>query len=197
MKVYKVGDSQTVICEHCGARERATFKLRDVPFSNGSGTAKNALVGVCDCCDRVCVIPHQSTPAIGKQLPCQRRAIESRLPAHMLDILGLAASELGADTDFVPTLVKYYIHLLATNLEGAAQLGELLKSELARGKADKRLSLKGRRVAEELEAVKATARVKTTTDLIKAIVLKINEDILLNKQAKSLAELRNVIAALA
>jgi hypothetical protein len=39
--------------------------------------------------------------------------------------------------------------------------------------------------------------VKTTTDLIKAIVLKINEDILLNKQAKPLAELRNVIAALA
>ena len=197
MKVYKVGDSQTVICEHCGALERATFKLRDVPFSNASGIVKNVLVGVCDCCDQVCVIPHQSTPAIRKQLDCQRKAVESRLPAHMLDILGLAASELGADTDFVPTLVKYYIHLLATHPEGANQIGELLKSELASGKADKRLSLKGRRVAEELEAVKATTRIKTTTELIKAIVLKINDDILLNKRAKPLAELKNVIAAIA
>lgn len=197
MKIYKVGDSQRVICEHCGSLENATFKLRDVPFSNGYGIVKNVLAGVCDRCDEVCVIPHQSTPVVRKQLECQRRAVESRLPAHMLDILNLAAYELGADTDFVPTLVKYYIHRLAINPAGAGQLGELLQSELARGKADKRLSLKGKRVAAELEAVKAATRIRNTTDLIKGIILKINDDILLKRRPEPLAELKNVIASIA
>ena len=68
MKIFKAGDSQKAICEHCGSLENATFKLRDVPFSDGSGLVKNVLVGVCDKCDQVILLPHQSTPALKKQL---------------------------------------------------------------------------------------------------------------------------------
>lgn len=46
MKIFKVGDSQKAICENCRSLENATFKLRGVPFSDGSGVVKNALVGV-------------------------------------------------------------------------------------------------------------------------------------------------------
>lgn len=197
MKIYKVGDSQRVICEHCGSLECATFGLRDVPFSDGSGIVKNVLVGVCDRCNEVCVLPNQSIPAVRKQLACQRKAVESRLPAHMLDILNLAADELGADTDFVPTLVKYYIHVLAGNPTTAGQLDELLQSDLATGKADKRLSLKGKRVAAELEIMKTFTRIKSTTELIKGVILKINDDILLKKYPAPLAELKKLIASTA
>ena len=68
MKIFKAGDSQKAICEYCRSLQNATFKLRDVPFSDGSGLVKNVLVGVCDKCDQVILLPHQSTPALKKQL---------------------------------------------------------------------------------------------------------------------------------
>ncbi|MCK9504224.1 MAG: hypothetical protein M0Q95_08575 [Porticoccaceae bacterium] len=197
MRIFRVGDSQKVICEHCGSLESATFKLRDVPFSDGSGIVKKVLVGVCDCCDEVCVIPHQSTPAVRRQLECQRKAVESRLPAHLLDILGLATSEVGATADFIPSLVKYYIHQLATDPEAAGKLKAFLRTELAAGKADKRLSLKGKIISEELELVKSAADIDSTTDVIKGIILKINEDILLLKRPEAMAELKGIVAAVA
>ena len=122
MKIFKVGESQTAICESCRSLESATFTLRDVPFSDGSGTVKNVLVGVCDRCDEVCILPHQSTPMVKRQLEAQRKPIESRLPAHMLDILNMASSEIGGSTDFVPHLMKYYIHRLAADEKAAAKI---------------------------------------------------------------------------
>lgn len=197
MRIYRVGDSQQAICDHCGALETMTFRLRDVPFSDNSGIVKNVVVGVCDRCDQVCLLPHQSTPAVSKQLACQRKPVESRLPAHMLDILELAAQELGGSTDFIPSLVKFYIHHFATHPEAAQQLGNLLKAELAGGKADKRLSLKGKRIADELAVVKAAAHIDSTTDLIKGIILKINDDILMQRHPESTAQLKSIVAAVA
>jgi len=84
MKIFKVGDSQKAICENCRSLENATFALRDVPFSDGSGVVKNVLAGVCDKCDQVSILPHQSTSVVEKQLEIQRKPIESRLPAQTL-----------------------------------------------------------------------------------------------------------------
>jgi len=197
MRIFKVGDSQQAICEHCHSLENATFHLRDVPFSDGSGVVKNVLVGVCDKCDQVCVLPHQSTPAVKKQLDSQRKPIESRLPAHLVDILNLATYELGGSTDFVPSLMKYYIHALASDEKAAKKIVLLLQSELAQGKADKRLSLKGRRVFEELDVLRAISHIENTTDLIKGVILKINDDILVKKRPKPTRELKNIVAAVA
>ena len=197
MKIFKVGDSTQAICEHCGSIQNATFRLRDVPLSDGSGVVKKVLVGVCDQCDQVCLLPHQSTPAIKAQLDAQRKAVESRLPAHMLDILSLAAFELGGTSDFVPSLMKYYIHKLAYDPKKASKLPALLKSELAQGKAEKRLSLKGRQITEDINKLKAAARIENTTDLIKSVILLINEDVLLERQPASIQELNGIFAAVA
>ncbi len=62
MKILKVGDSQKAACEKCQSFVNTTFKLRDVTLSKNSGKVKNTLVGVCDKCDSVILIPHQSTP---------------------------------------------------------------------------------------------------------------------------------------
>jgi len=67
MKTLNEGDTKTVACNTCELLQNATFQLRDVPFSDGSGLAKNILVGVCDTCNSVAVVPHQSTPDIKKQ----------------------------------------------------------------------------------------------------------------------------------
>lgn len=197
MKIFKVGDSKKAICEHCGSIQAATFKLRDVSLSDGSGVVKKVLVGVCDQCDQVCLLPHQSAPAVKAQLETQRKAIEIRLPAHMLDILSLAACELGGTSDFVPSLMKYYIHKLADDPKKASKLSDFLESELALGRAEKRLSLKGRKITEDLNKLKTTARIENTTDLIKSVILLINEDVLLEKQPVSIQELKGIFAAVA
>lgn len=66
MNILKVGDKIEAICQDCKSLVNTTFKLRDVPFSDGSGIVKNILTGVCDQCGRVITIPNQSTPAIKK-----------------------------------------------------------------------------------------------------------------------------------
>lgn len=195
MKIFKVGDSQRAICEYCRSIQTATFKLRDVPLSDGSGVVKKVLVGVCDECDQVCLLPHQSTPAVQKHLEAQRKAVESRLPAHMLDILSLAAFELGGSSDFVPSLMKYYIHKLASDPASASRLPALLESDLAKGTAEKRLSLKGRQIADDISRLKAAANIANTTDLVKSVILLINEDVLMERQPRSIQGLKDVFAA--
>lgn len=195
MKILKVGDTQKAACNTCQAFESITFKLRDVPFSDGSGMVKNVLVGICDKCDSVAVLPHQSTPVVKKQLEAQRKAVESRVPAHMIDILNLASVELSGGVEFVSGLMKFYIHSLSINDISPLDISKYLNCDLAQGISQKRLSLKGRMVAEDLKILKEMTSITNTTDLLKSIVLKINDDILINKQAKTISHLKNVVAA--
>lgn len=115
----------------------------------------------------------------------------------MLDILSLAAFELGGSSDFAPSLMKYYIHKLARDPEAAGKLPAFLKSELALGKAEKRLSLKGRQIADDISRLKAAAHIENTTDLVKSVILLINEDVLIEKQPRSIQGLKDLFAAVA
>lgn len=178
MKILKVGDTTKVACNRCQSFQNTTFKLRDTPFSDGSGIVKNVLVGICNSCDSVVVLPHQSTPAVKNQIEVQRKTLESRVPAHMVDILNLATNELGAGSEFIPSMIKFYIHSLANKDISSSDISKYLNSELAKGKAQKRISLKGRYVAEELSCLKNMTKIQATTDIIKGIILKINDDIL-------------------
>jgi hypothetical protein len=92
---------------------------------------------------------------------------------------------------------KYYIHSLATNEKTAKNIARYLKSDLAIGKAEKRLSLKGRQIYDELDLLKSLAHIENTTDLLKSIILKINDDVLIKRKPKSIENLRNIMAAVA
>lgn len=195
MKILKVGDTQKAACNHCKRFENVTYKLRSVPFSDGKGVVKNVLVGVCDRCNSVAVLPHQSTPAVRKQLEVRRKSLESRVPAHMIDILNLASEELSGGTDFVPGLIKFYIHALSSNEISPRDISKYLASDLATGKSQKRISIKGRLVAEELSHLKELTKIASTTDVIKGVVLKINDDVLVKKKPKTIRALKTVVAA--
>lgn len=197
MKILRVGDTKRAACNNCESFEKITFKLRDVPFSDASGVVKNVLVGVCDNCDSVAVLPHQSTPVVKKQLEMQRKALESRVPAHIIDILNLASFELSGSIDFVPNLMKFYIHSLSTKSISAVGFPKYLSSELSKGKAQKRLSIKGRRVTEEVNVLKEITHIESTSDLLKGIVLKIHDDVLVKKDIKAISALRSIVAATA
>jgi len=197
MKILKVGDTQKAACNHCKGLVPVTFKLRTVPFSDGVGVVKNVLVGVCDHCDSVVILPHQSTPVVKKQMDAQRTALESRVPAHMVDILNLASVELSGGTEFVPGLIKFYIHSLSNNDISSRDIPQYLESELAKGKSQKRISIKGRLVAEEIGRLKEITNIRSTTEIIKAVVLKINDDVLVKKKTGMIKQLKNIVAATA
>ena len=74
MRIIKVGEQQKAACQYCESFQTVTFGLRDVPFSDGTGMAKKVLVGICDKCDGVALMPHQSTPAVKQQYEAQRKA---------------------------------------------------------------------------------------------------------------------------
>lgn len=197
MKILKVGDTKKAACNTCESFQDITFQLRDTPFNDGSGIVKNALVGICDTCDSVAVLPHQSTPAVKKQLEKQRKSLESRVPAHMIDILNLASDKLGGGTEFVPNIMKYYIHALSNNEISSNNISRYLNSDLAKGVAQKRISLKGRHLEEELILLKELIEVESTTDLLKIVVLKINDDVLVNERPKPMGRLKSIMAATA
>ena len=197
MKILKVGDKQKAACHVCEAFEPITFLLRDVPFSDESGIVKNVLAGVCDKCKNVVVIPHQSTPAIQKQLESQRKSVEVRVPAHMIDILNLASYDLCGSIDFVPTLIKFYIHALSTNEISSKGISKFSTSDLYKGKAQKRFSIKGKIIEKDLASLKKITKIEKTSTLFKSIILKINDDILINKDIKTITHLKYIFAATA
>jgi len=159
MKIVKAEDKSTAACQTCKTFVDVTYRLRDVPLSDGS----------------------ESVPKVTKTMERQRKPIDSRVPAHMLDILNLASAEVGGGSDFVPHLIKYYLHALAVKEISSGSLARYLASDLANGKSQKRISLKGRRVSEDIEKVKKLTNLSNTSDIVKSVILKINDDILQKK----------------
>lgn len=77
MKTYTEGEKSKAICT-CELAEGVvdtTFKIRDVPLSDGTCTVKGILVSACDVCDRVVATPPQSTPAINAAIKAHRDAL--------------------------------------------------------------------------------------------------------------------------
>ncbi len=96
------------------------------------------------------------------------------------------------------TVTFFNRHLQLSNNEISLQgISKFLNSELAKGKAQKRISIKGRFVAEELNHLKEITNIKSTTDLIKGIVLRINDDVLVKKKKRTIEKLKIIIAAIA
>jgi hypothetical protein len=195
MRVLKVGDKGKAICKSCKAVVPTTYNLRTVPFSDGVGEVKDVLVSTCNTCDHICSLPHQSTPAVKKALEKKRRPVECKVPAHMIDMLNMACAEVGCGIDFKPQLFKYYINRIANDENSSVLLAKNSKNELLHGKLNKRLSLKGRFVKEDLEIISNKTNIKKITDIIKLIVIQIGLDILENKEQKPIHDLKIIAAA--
>lgn len=74
------------------------------------------------------------------------------------------------------------------------QLPNYLKSNLYQGKAEKRLSLKGQCVTEDIAKLKTITHLKRTSYLIKSVILKINDDILQRQEPQHLNALKKIAA---
>nr|WP_314423518.1 hypothetical protein [uncultured Erwinia sp.] len=197
MKIVKEGDTRSVLCHNCG-KSTATYLLRDVDFSDRSGAVKNILAAVCDGCQQVVSVPAQCTPQVRHAFEQTRQPLEVRLPAHFLDILNVATQKIDASLseEFSKTLILYYLHALTRGRYAQEELKPLLSSELAQARASKRLSMKiSQRQMAELTTLMQQQNFSKVSDVVKAVILKINQDLVQGKNLSGLAELRNVAAA--
>ncbi|WP_407333963.1 hypothetical protein [Enterovibrio sp. 27052020O] len=197
MKIVKEGDKRQVVCPKCGL-SHATYTLRDVDFSDNSGTVKNVLAGVCDSCNEVVSIPKQSTAKVKAEYNKVKTPVDVRVPAHYLDILTVASQiiEPSLTENFNKALVLYYLHALSSGRYPAENLSSLLSADIAKAKASKRLSLKlNQNSLDEIDSLMKTQGLKNNTEVFKSLILKINEDIVQPKNPRHLRELQNFAAA--
>ncbi|MEC7278154.1 MAG: hypothetical protein VXV96_17665 [Bdellovibrionota bacterium] len=198
MKIYKEGDKSKGICKSCNSLVSTTFKTATVELSSGKGTVDNILAGVCDDCDHVVSVPHQSMPKIKETISAKKKSIEARMPRHLLDVLSLASDqfELGSSDTLVPSLVRYYIGI-ADDKERIKEIRKLSESEFAKGKLSEgnRLSFKmNEPLYKKFEELRKKTNL-TKTKLLKGLILQINEEILQKPKKKKLEEVEKVMLA--
>lgn len=187
MIIVKEGDKGQSLCEDCGKIVTYTYKVRDVPYGSDGhdeGIIFNILVGVCDECNEMIIIPHQSSPQVRDALSAHRKPVELRLPRHLIDILNLAAAKLEAENPGAMTsfLVRYFLHFYFEHKEKRKELKKLLGHELLKDvPASSRLSLKfGKRIYGEMTFLLKDMDF-SQSELIKALIIKVHEEILSGK----------------
>ncbi len=192
MKIYSEGEKSKGPCRPCKKLVTTTFKVSSVPLSSGRGHVDKILVATCDHCEHIVSIPQQSAPRIKETLSNQKHSIEVRIPIHLLDILVLAADRFNAGS--TDTLVRYYIALVETDKELNKSVKRLSGSDFAKG-SSYRLSLK---VSDAIHArfVRLMGQTKLSkTQLLKGLILQINEDILQKPKKKRINDLERVMLA--
>lgn len=202
MKIFNVGDKGKAICESCKEIVTTTFAYRDVPFSDSPGMVKGILVAVCDKCESVVAVPPQSTPAIKASRETATKSIEVSLPAPYLELLDLAAFRIDskATTEFRKRLLAFYIHKHASNKESAKNIASVISRpprSLRSIGADvprKRLSFKvAPRLNNDIKKIMEASSLNRT-DVIRGLVMQINQDIIRPRKPKYFAELQRLAA---
>ncbi len=196
MRVVKEGDKGRAVCEFCGLTT-TTYALRDVDFSDKRGTVKNIIVGVCDNCMGVASIPSQSVPQIKSEYNKTLKPLETRVPAHFIDILNIAVKRIDNELDegFCKPLFLYYLHNFSNGTFSDKNLPELLNSEIAKAKSSKRFSIKiSEKTEKEIEYFINHSGLKSKSDLVKVVILKINSDIVQPLKPKYMNELKSLAA---
>ena len=196
MKIFREGDKEQALCEQCEELVDATYLVRDLPISDSSNKVKGALAIVCDVCDSVCGIPHQSLSRVQEAVKQTqtRESIDSRVPIQVEDIFNLVCSQLSANSEFKGTLIRYYAQKMASAAISAEEVSELLNDELILGKGAYRVAVKGRRIKTDFTTIERAAHLTSDADVVKAIAIQAKRDVLDGKNPQTLQELK-VIAA--
>lgn len=195
MKIYTEGEKSKGICQVCKKLVPTTFKVSSVALSSGKGNVDDILVAKCDHCDHVVAIPQQSSPRI-KEVLTKKHSIEVRLPIHLRDILILASNQfhMGAPEQLKDSLVRYYIALADEDKQISQSIKKLSESEFAKG-SGYRLSLKINEAIHEHFSNLMKQTKLNKTQLLKGLILQINEDVLQKPVKKRIHELERVMIA--
>lgn len=196
MKIFKLGEKSKGVCNECKKLVSTTFKICSVPLSSKKGKVDDILAATCDHCGHVVSIPQQSAPRIKEVLNTKKYSIEVRLPIHLLDILLLASDsfEIGNPEHLKDSLIRYYIGRVESDKQLLKSIKKLSQSDFAKGTGN-RLSLKvNETIFERFEHIMQETSLNKT-QIIKGLILQINEDVLQNPVEDKLNELETVLLA--
>lgn len=194
MKIFRVGEKSTGVCEECKSLVPTTFSICSVKLSSGKGTVDDVLAATCDHCGHVVSIPQQSAPRVKDTLNSKTYSIEARLPRHMLDILLLAGDTFGMGNPELlkDLLIRYYINLADSDKEIIKNIKRHSKTDFVKG-SDSRLSLKvNKAIFEHFEYLQRNTSLNKT-QLLKGIIMQINDDILQKPIKKRINELQKIL----
>jgi hypothetical protein len=200
MKIFKEGEKSKAICPRCGM-VKTTFLTRDVPIQGSKTIAKNILAGVCSVCDRVISIPQQSSLYVKEALHKEKKPLEIRIPKHLEDILANASLKIGGEynSGVINFLIKYYIHRgfldpkVRSNISKIYRESKLLDDTISNCRVSIKLDSK---IFNEMKELRVNTDFKSDTELLKAIMLKINDDIVQNKDKKVVNALKDFAVAI-
>jgi hypothetical protein len=193
MKLHKNGEKSRAICPFCQQLRSTTFAERDVPLSSGKGLVRDVLVAVCDTCDHVVAIPHQSVPRIKETVRYSRHSLETRLPRHLLDAVGLACHELGFDPDYSPVLFRFYLRRFFVTASLRKKLPALSSSEEARGQAKARFSAKlNDQLYSYLQDLETESKLNKA-NVVRGIIVQIKQDILDHRRDELRKKLKEIL----
>lgn len=197
MKIHTQGEQKSALC-HRDGRVTATFDYRSVPFRDGRGKVDDVLVGACDVCGDAIIIPAQSTPAIAAARQKIENSLEVKIPAPFIDVLDAAITRIAAHPtpEFRKPLFVYYVDRFAAGKDKPADLVRLLEKHdplfWKPTAPKKRLSMKLSEVTDgRINAIMRSANL-SKTDIVKSIVLKIYQDIVLPDKPKHRATLAQI-----
>jgi hypothetical protein len=200
MRLYQAGEKSVGICETCRSKVSTRMEYRDYRPTGWETTVPDVLVAVCDRCDGVVAVPHQSTPKINesrKQKDSARKGIEARVPREIEDALDLIAASLNVDRKIVRAAVlRYYLNLVA---EDPAVAKEVKQRSMVRfaGKADGRISIKvPERFWESAWSAARSAGITNSAQLFRGLVILAIDDFQIQTgDSKSASGTRNTKAA--
>ncbi len=203
MKLYEAGEKSQAICEQCKALVPTTFKYRDVPFDDESGTVKDILVAVCDICNAVVAIPAQSTPAIKRARENAEVTLEVSVSARDLAVLDFVAWRIdeAATARFRKSLIAHFLKRLEDDPEAPQRLAEKIRKLASARKAPNRVNIPRKRLSCKISPA-TDARVDQLmrasglrkSDLMKAVIGEIEDTLVRQEAPADLALLRNVAA---
>jgi hypothetical protein len=193
MRLSKLGDKSRAICPFCEGMRRTSFAERDIPLSSGRGLVRDVLVAVCDTCDRVVAIPQQSVPRVKETIRYSRKALETRIPRHLLDAIGLACHELGFRTDKSAVLFRVYLQRIARTASLRKRLHVLATSAEAKGRASARFSAKlDDELYSNLLELQRISKLNKA-GVVKGIIIQIKRDILDDRSREIYRDLKNIL----
>jgi hypothetical protein len=181
MYLVKEGDASEAICRHCKAIVSTTYRTRTYRLVTTGVDVPGALVGVCDLCDNVAVIPAQTSPRIGQALDRRKEeSLEARIPTHLEDVIHLMAREFEAPVQtFRPSVLRFYLREIASDAEFAERVQRLARSELAQAPARARVSLRAPEgLFSEAREQARNAGIATDAEMLRGLLLAAKEDVL-------------------
>lgn len=197
MKIWKDGDKSRVLCPSCQRKTNVVFKRRSVTQSAPAVTAEDVQVAVCEECDQVAMIPHQSMPKLRAAIQKPKETLNARIPAHLEDVLYLLIDRVadGRKNGTSPVL-KYLLHEFGSNPKYARRVKHHLEDDIAQGHVAADVSV--RVPSYILLAVDEMAKlvgIANRSEVVRGILASAKEDILESGDPDLLGEMQRAIAA--